>query len=1418
MAKKGISPPKEQVLQTSVRLTDYLSLSPLETFIADVLAIYVTPLKQQQFENFLSQKNVPGLGKYDPNVLHVAFHSLIRKNICEKTGKFFRVTKRIREPIVRYLFQQQKYHDRYLHAHKVGETDRHVYKGEYYTWHIDTWEDGVREARQAILTGKTKNYNDCLRRIERKKQSAQRELLDELIGSPFDSIWFESLVVPFQNMYLTELVHDAFDNLSPIKATQKTYIHDLLVQRKKILKTDELLHSYLQYILLREEHEAMDSLLKNWQIPRSILYLAEATQAFFANDFVRAKEKFTSARRQLKTESKAKSPTFPKFFELVHLVYSLQRDDTAAFVWSRAAQDRYDKFYYGNVWEMLRKVQEFQTEGNCDTNVSYPYLRVVDSEICLSFVKLLDAATAFWCQHKDKDKAQTAMLEIAEKAEPSGFAFLAKEATAIAKTLKKDVLVSGESGVLSGLVKIRSRWEIARDVILNLHNKPGTTEEEITNNQRMSWRLNVRDTGFRLEAYEQIRTKTGEWSRGKKVSERRLHDEWPRMPSLSEQDKKICQKIKVETHRDRYYPETFYFFNDDSLLELIGHPAIFKESDPEVRLELIASRPALEIITNGQGDKIVMKPFPKKYDWNIRGQTSGEIQLTEETPTRYKVVRFDETHFKVARVISEKGLPIPTEKKQEIGSFFDPLIADFNIIAGEATPLLLESSATIELQDANSQMFLHLVPNGDQLQVEMLVYPLGETEPEHHPGYGTEAIVAEINGKRVMVKRDFALEQKNMKVILDVCTALAKSHQEGNRYTLTNATDSLEFLSQLQSLNESQVIVKWPRGEKIQVSSAASFRNMNLSLSGTTDWLEASGSLKIGNINVDLAELLKALEESPTRFVRLNDKEYLALTEEFRKKLDELKHYSTRQGKKIQIHPLAAHAVNASLEGVAKEMNEFKVAPAWKEIKKRFLKAEKYSPDLPRTFQGELREYQWDGFSWLAKLSAWGAGACLADDMGLGKTIQALALLLLRAKTGPALVVAPTSVCANWEREAEKFAPNLNVIRISAHTAATNGNRQDRAKLIKKAGPRDILVTNYSIMQIESELLAAKKFATIILDEAQAIKNHDAARTQAAMKLQGDFRVIMTGTPVENHLGELWSLFQFINPGFLGSRKSFDDRFAIPVTLESGNETKQHLRQMVRPFILRRTKSAVLEELPPKTEIQLEVELSKEEAALYETIRTTAIKNLEKAKDENLGAKHLRILAELMRLRRACCHPALVLPKAKIACSKLELFAETVTDLLENNHKALVFSQFVDYLKLIRGKLDEMKVSYQYLDGSMTQKKRQKAIDAFQAGESDIFLISLKAGGSGLNLTAADYVIHMDPWWNPAVENQASDRAHRIGQQRPVTVYRMITKGTIEEKIIELHHHKETLAREILDGTDTPSKLSLEQLMLILKE
>jgi SNF2 family DNA or RNA helicase len=692
------------------------------------------------------------------------------------------------------------------------------------------------------------------------------------------------------------------------------------------------------------------------------------------------------------------------------------------------------------------------------------------------------------------------------------------------------------------------------------------------------------------------------------------------------------------------------------------------------------------------------------------------------------------------------------------------------------------------------------------LKAALLVRPFDQAGPYFQPGLGGVSVIVEVAGERLQTQRSLLNERQLADAVIETCPTLQNWESDNSEWLISDPEACLELILELQELGD-RAIIEWPEGEKMRIKQRAGVDSFKMRISSQQDWFEASGELQLNDDQVlDMKQLMDLLSTTPGRFIPLGDGEFLALTATFRKQLDELRIFSQRQGDNLRFHPLAGLAMQDLFE----DMEDLVADQKWQDQVRRLKELPALQPTLPSTLQAELRDYQLDGFRWLSQLAHWGVGACLADDMGLGKTLQSLALILNRAAAGPTLILAPTSVCTNWIGEVEKFAPTLRVVQLSA---------LDRQETLDGLQPRDLLVCSYGLLQQEEvgEMLANIMWETIVLDEAQAIKNAATKRSQAAMRLQGNFKLLTTGTPIENHLGELWNLFQFINPGLLGSLDNFNQKFANPIERLQEHDARLRLKKLIQPFILRRTKAQVLAELPARTEIVLHVQLSKEEKLFYEALRREALEKLTNS-EANAGQKHLQVLAEIMRLRRACCHTKLVKPEINLASSKLELFGETVTELLDNGHKALVFSQFVDHLSIVRAYLDEHKITYQYLDGSTPAKERKKRVDAFQAGEGDVFLISLKAGGTGLNLTAADYVIHLDPWWNPAVEDQASDRAHRIGQLRPVTIYRLVAKDTIEDKIVALHQHKRDLANSLLEGTEMSGRISTDDLLKLIRD
>ncbi|MDQ7002648.1 MAG: DEAD/DEAH box helicase [Ghiorsea sp.] len=445
----------------------------------------------------------------------------------------------------------------------------------------------------------------------------------------------------------------------------------------------------------------------------------------------------------------------------------------------------------------------------------------------------------------------------------------------------------------------------------------------------------------------------------------------------------------------------------------------------------------------------------------------------------------------------------------------------------------------------------------------------------------------------------------------------------------------------------------------------------------------------------------------------------------------------------------------------------------------------------PKGLQATLRPYQQQGLNWLQFLRAYDFNGILADDMGLGKTVQALAHLLLEKESGrmdkPSLIIVPTSLVSNWKREAAQFTPDLKVLTLQG---------SERAQHFDSIADYDVVISTYPLLRFDSEVLLSHDYHLLILDEAQVIKN---AKTKAAglvRSIKAKHCLCVTGTPMENHLGELWSLFDFLMPEFLGDVRTFNRVFRKPIEKEANHDLQQRLNQRIKPFMLRRAKNEVATELPEKIEIIRSVTLSEKQAMLYESIRVSMEEKVRKTiASKGLARSHITILDALLKLRQVCCDPRILSLKQaqKLEESaKLELLMEMLPELLEEGRRVLLFSQFTKMLALIEGELKDKKISYSKLTGQT--KNRDAAIEKFKQGEADVFLISLKAGGVGLNLTEADTVIHYDPWWNPAAENQATDRAHRIGQDKQVFVYKLVVENSVEEKIIAMQAKKQALA------------------------
>ena len=562
----------------------------------------------------------------------------------------------------------------------------------------------------------------------------------------------------------------------------------------------------------------------------------------------------------------------------------------------------------------------------------------------------------------------------------------------------------------------------------------------------------------------------------------------------------------------------------------------------------------------------------------------------------------------------------------------------------------------------------------------------------------------------------------------------------------------------------------------------------------------------------ELRELLQSLHQKK-RYHRLRDGSLLRLDDSL-EGLDELNDTLELSGAKLKDGHAALPLYRApTLDWALSGQNglRFDRDDAFRRISRSFhaVRDSEYTP--PLSLQKTLRKYQRDGYRWLRTLDGYGMGGILADDMGLGKTVQVLSYLLAMKEGGqqlPSLIVCPASLVLNWQEECQKFTPQLQSV-------AMDGDAAHRAALVDGWAQADIVITSYDLLRRDEKLYAGQSFYACILDEAQAIKNHTTQKYKAVCRVNSRVRFALTGTPVENRLGELWSIFSFLMPGYLPPYKTFCARFEKPIVQDEDANAVRRLNQFTGPFILRRMKSEVLRELPPKTENVRRVELETEQRKLYLAAVVDAREKLRAAKPED----KMTVFAVLMRLREICCDPRLVADNWTGSSAKLEACLELVTEAVAGGHRILLFSQFTSMLELLAKRLDEAGVSHFTLQGSTPKPVRAEQVRRFNQGEADVFLISLRAGGTGLNLTAADIVIHYDPWWNLAAQNQATDRAYRIGQRNPVQVYRLIAQDTIEEKIVELQQAKQSLADTVTGGADGAIlSMNPEQLLQLLGE
>jgi len=739
--------------------------------------------------------------------------------------------------------------------------------------------------------------------------------------------------------------------------------------------------------------------------------------------------------------------------------------------------------------------------------------------------------------------------------------------------------------------------------------------------------------------------------------------------------------------------------------------------------------------------------------------------------------------------------PAMVQKHGELPALLGEYIPRVSASLGAELPDL---SSVADLVDQTPRF--ELKANGDIIDARVRLYVRYEDQEFDVPPDEIPSPLAVLppkngRGRPRVVRRDVGAEMSGVQALLSQNFEVSESGDE----LVASGDDAIAFWTQgIGDLPE-----EWDRfipDDLVDVTIRDESVSPQMRVSSGVDWLDLDMAFTSGGAAVREEELRACLEHG-RRIVKLEDGTYAPLDPEkvgdVLTRMAEI--YAT--GGATDKLPLSQAG---RVQDLLKMVENAKVSASAKTLFKKIENVDAIpSVAKPRTLKADLRPYQKEGFSWLVFLHELNSGGILADDMGLGKTIQTIALLLWakgKYKRKLNLVVAPTSVVPNWEREISKFAPSLKTV------VWQGPNRHQRVPELEKA---DVMITSYALLRRDEEMLQELDLRYVILDEAQHIKNPMSQTARSAKKLRSERRLALTGTPIENRLSELWSIFDFVSPGLLGQLKQFEERIARPID-RGDMETAARLRNTIKPFVMRRVKSDVAADLPDKIEQEMIVPLSEEQSKLYKQILREVRKSvLSEVEKQGVAKSQIQILAALTRLRQVACDPRLMkLPDTDFGADdsgKLGALLEIIDEAIDGGHRALVFSQFVTMLDFIREALDAEGVKYEYLDGST--KDRIERVDRFNDDTSTpVFLISLKAGGTGLNLTGADTVIHFDPWWNPAVEDQATDRAHRIGQTKNVNVYKLIAAGTVEEKILELSQKKRELVSNVLSTEGSPLK------------
>ena len=876
---------------------------------------------------------------------------------------------------------------------------------------------------------------------------------------------------------------------------------------------------------------------------------------------------------------------------------------------------------------------------------------------------------------------------------------------------------------------------------------------------------------------EQKAQPDGSWGEERLLSYSQYLD--GRYSFTDETDLKIIQVLRDFS---KYSVHPVYRSEAEAIFPLlVGSDRVYNMEGP---MQITAARP--KVTFDIDIDKIVPKA-------NVDSDKKGGIfarKVIMDDHGNATVIALDNQQRRILEMLlKQSGLPLSAagsiiELSSQLQQFID---IDVSALRGLNEAALVQGSGKLIVQ---------IKPDKGSYMIEWKALPY-EGGARFDPADGpSEFIERDEIGRTFKIKRDFQKEQDNLNDLTDFITNTPSYSQYSAKQLEIHQTENLLPLLEFLHDRSDDYAMEWPEGTEIKFKGKGGSSNWEIGLSAGINWFEMEGQLNLGNTQIPLKQVLEADLSDDSEFVLIGEAEYIRISKALKRQLAALQ--SLGVGANVQI---PKYQVGKLAEVLGMGDLPVAVGQEYQDQLARMQEAYEMEPEVPSGLDATLRPYQLEGYQWISKLAHWGAGGCLADDMGLGKTVQTIAFLLSRASEGPSLVLAPTSVVPNWESEIRKFAPSLRPLLVN--------NVKDRATLVQNVCPNDVVLCSYGVLVNSAEDIQLREWNVICLDEAHQIKNRWTKVSHAAMELRSKARVILTGTPVQNSLSDLWNLFQFINPGMLGKYEQFKARY-FDTDPDAADQKLEKLKNLTQPFILRRTKEEVLKELPHKAEIDYVLALSPAEMAEYEKMRQEIETKISGSGKDDV---EISFFEGLTRLRLACCSFELQRPEWVGGSTKLAELKFLLQHIFTPDSHILIFSQFTSFLGLAKKVLKDLGLPYFYLDGGTPLEQRAELVQQFQNGECPVFLVSLKAGGLGLNLTAANYVILLDPWWNPSIEEQAIDRAYRIGQTRDVTVIRLIAEHTIEQKIVKLQDRKRGISDNILKGTGASNKLTYEEIM-----